>query len=119
MESWRLLRQQPPALFSQGVLVWGQPESTMDEIISCWLSDLIYETEAVYALQQVDCFAGEWTELVKARNYLNNQPKHCIGPRITSRQQVTDIRFAKLAKAWAFNSPRSLPRRGVQFAPRN
>ena len=95
----RELRRQQPFLFSSGVRVWLQPESTMDSTISCMLSDMIKEDEGFeHCLQQVDMFGGEHTDACLKRNFLNNQAKHTIGPKVTAKMQLTDVRFAKLGK---------------------
>ena len=49
MKSWRALRRQHPALFKQGVRVWGHPTACMDEVICAWHSEL-NEEEALMQL---------------------------------------------------------------------
>ena len=71
----------------------------MDEQVSCFLSELIVEEEYSQCLQSVDLFSGEHTDSTMLTNYLNQQVKHTIGPKVTSKVQVTDVRFAKLGKS--------------------
>ena len=41
--------------------VWCQPAAWADEIISCWISDLLHEYQP-QCITLVDCFSGQWTE---------------------------------------------------------
>ena len=45
-----------------------------------------------------DMFAGEHTETTRQRKFVNGQTDHTIGPKVTAKAQVVDVRFAKLAK---------------------
>eukprot|EP00974_Lingulodinium_polyedra_P030709 2955836-Lingulodinium_polyedra.AAC.1 len=80
MKPWRELRRKFPALFQQGVRVWGRPTAYMDEVACCWHSELIAE-EAPQALLSQDCFSGELTPCVLAGKLLRQQVQHVTGPR--------------------------------------
>ena len=102
MRTWRQLRQKFPKLFKLGVRVWGQREMTMDEMICGLLTqtdreDLERRGHSQSVLQ-VDLFGGEHTEYSLDQKWLANQPQNTIGQKQTAKLQLTDIRFAKLAK---------------------
>lgn len=99
MKSWRALRAQHPVLFTKGVRVWGQPSAYQDSVLCCWHSELIKEeTGGNGAIHLVDMFSGEWTEDVLNKNYVRQQTKVGIGPKVTAKIQPTDVKFAKLGK---------------------
>ena len=72
--------------------------------VLCWVEAicaLLSETdksEAPQAIVQTDMFGGEHTPLMKDLCFMHQQVQHVIGPKQTSRLQVTDIRFAKIGK---------------------
>ncbi len=45
-----------------------------------------------------DCVASEHSPELRLKKWLNNSVQHAIGMRQTAKTQVTDVRFAKLAK---------------------
>jgi hypothetical protein len=96
MQPYRVLRKKMPHLFTN-VCVCGQEKAYMDEVICDFHSRL---TEAVVGpcIHQVDMFSGELTEHMEAVNYLRSQVKTVIGPKQTSKLQVTDITFAVMGK---------------------
>ena len=108
--SWRAARRQDPSLFYRcregdestwqlaGVRVWFQPRATEDGSIAVWLNDLSVEEGDRFTLSSTDCVSSEHSPEVRLRKWLNNSPQHTIGIRQTAKQQVTDIRFAKLGK---------------------
>ena len=78
--------------------MWSQSKATEDTIIASWLSDLIVEGGFKQCLKSVDCVASEHTPHMVTKHFLNQQIGHTIGMRQTAKTQVTDVRFAKIAK---------------------
>ena len=97
MKSWRQQRSKNPELFER-IYLMGQKKAYMDEIICSWHSLILEEEFPLGVLHQVDMFSGELTETVEALNWSRQQVKTVIGPKQTSKLQVTDITFSKLAK---------------------
>ena len=65
----------------------------------CMLSEISAEEhDFAPCVVSVDMFAGEHTETTREVKHLNLQPGHCVGPKVTAKAQVTDVRFAKLGK---------------------
>ena len=63
------------------------------------ISDICWEeSQGRPCIVSVDMFGGEHTETARERKYANLQPGHTIGPKVTAKMQVTDIRFSKLGK---------------------
>ncbi len=110
LKEWREVRRARPDLFYRRhtgpedewvpgkVRVWSQSKATEDTIIASWLSDLIVEDGFTQCLKSVDCVASEHTPHMVTKQYLNQQIPHTIGMRQTAKTQVTDVRFAKMAK---------------------
>ena len=77
--------------------MWAQPAAWADEIIQCWLSDLL--AQYVYqSINCVDCFSGQWTENVLHTSWLNSQMQIPIGPECTPLLQLTDTLISFSAK---------------------
>ena len=77
--------------------VWSQPAAWADEIISCWISDLL--KQYVYqSINAIDCFSGQWTENALHTSWLNSQMQIPIGPDCTPLLQLTDTLCSFTAK---------------------
>ncbi len=79
-----------------------QPNASQDAILGHWHSELIAEEcrecgeEA--AIHTVDCFMGELCESVEQHKHVVGQVTHVVDVKQTGKQQVTDLRFGRLAK---------------------
>ncbi len=82
----------------QAVRVWLQKKATKDGIIAAWLSDLIVEEGDKFSMISTDANASEHSPELRLKKWLNNSVQHTIGMRKTAKTQVTEVRFAKLAK---------------------
>ena len=69
--------------------MWSQPAAWADEIISCWISDLVSEY-TIQSINVVDCFSGQWTENTMWTSWLNQQFQIPIGPDCTPICQLAD-----------------------------
>ena len=78
--------------------IWSQPAAWADEVIHCWLSDLIKAEYQQQCLFQVDCCSGQWTERVMQTLWLNQQLQTPIAPDATPLLQLTDTCQAFCAK---------------------
>ena len=87
-----------PELFDGSVLIYGQKEACEDEAICCMLAELLHAEHPDGCLLSVDMFGGEHTACSAANQFCLNQVMHTVGPHVTAKQQITDIRFAKLGK---------------------
>ena len=99
MRSWRDLRRKEPELFQQGVLIWGSPNAYQNEVTCAMMSKELEQHFPNGCLHQVDMFSGELTETMEALNFMRNQVKTIVPPKLTSKGQVTDLGFARDAKA--------------------
>jgi len=90
MSGWRKLRQSLGASVFRRLRVWSQPAAWADEVIHCWLSDLIKNEYQPQALFQVDCCSGQWTERVMHTLWLNQQVQTPVAPDTTPILQLTD-----------------------------
>ena len=63
-----------------------------------------------FAMKSVDCVASEHTSYMDRHSYMTNQIVHTIGMRQTAKTQITDIRFARLAKVAAEKGKTTLRR---------
>ena len=98
LSSWRAARRAQSHMFEAGVLVYGQPESTEDESVCCLIAEEIRHEAPHGCLLSVDLFGGEHTACTSTVHWLYQQVVHTIGPHVTNKLQLTDVRFAKLAK---------------------
>ncbi len=99
MRSWRELRRKEPELFQQGVLIWGSPNAYQNEVTCAMMSKELEQHCPNGCLHQVDMFSGELTETMESLNFMRNQVKTIVPPKLTSKGQVTDLGFARDAKA--------------------
>ena len=77
----------------------------MDSVICCFHAEQIREEidslTGVYnaaVIHLCDAFAGEWQEEVKNLDFVLNIVKTLLGPKVTAKIQLTDVRFSKMAK---------------------
>ena len=96
LKSFRQVRKQQPELFTN-ISVVGQEKAYMNEIV-CDRHSTLIEEEVGPCVHQVDMFSGELTEHMENMNFLRGQVKTVIGPKQTSKLQVTDICFSVLGK---------------------
>ena len=78
------------AIVFRRLRVWTQPAAWADEVIHCWLSDLLKEEYQPQALFQVDRRSGQWTERVMHTLWLNQQVQTPVAPDSTPILQLTD-----------------------------
>ena len=101
-KSWKELIKKEGQEAVSGFGVWMQPNASQDAILGHWHSELIAEVcrecgeEA--AIHTVDCFMGELCESVEQHKYEVGQVTHVVGMKQMGKQQVTDLRFGRLAK---------------------
>ena len=98
LSGWRKLRQSLGHDAFRRLRIWSQPAAWADEVIHCWLSDLIrseYQPQCVF---QVDCCSGQWTERVMHTLWMNQQLQTPIAPDVTPLLQLTDTCQAFCAK---------------------
>ncbi len=98
MGQWVQSRQKLGHKHFKQLRVWCQPAAWADEVISCWVSDLIAE----YVLQSInvfDCFSGQWTEATLHTSWLNSQLQIPVGPDTTPLLQITDTCISAQAKS--------------------
>ena len=62
------------------------------------LAELLHDEHPDGCLLSVDMFGGEHTACYDANHFCLNQVLHTVGPHVTAKQQITDIRCAKLGK---------------------
>ncbi len=98
MGQWLQLRNQLGHQQFQQLRVWCQPAAWADEVISCWISDLLAEL-VWQSINAVDCFSGQWTEATLHTAWLNNQFQIPVGPDTTPLLQVTDTCISAQAKS--------------------
>jgi hypothetical protein len=87
LSGWRKLRQSLGADAFRRLRIWSQPAAWADEVIHCWLSDLIKAEYQQQCLFQVDCCSGQWTERVMQTLWLNQQLQTPIAPGATPLPQ--------------------------------
>jgi hypothetical protein len=97
--------------------VWCQPAAWADEIISCWVSDLLHEYQP-QCITLVDCFSGQWTETTLFTAWLNSQMQLPIGPDCTPLLQVTDTCQSAQGKAAGNRRKEQLRLQGMELARR-
>ena len=99
MASWRKLRAQEPALFSQ-MTVWQSPTAFVDGVIWGWQqSEESSRFESL--LRMVDSLATSWSPDSQQRNWLSQCVQAAVPPGCTPLVQLTDTAFSMPAKARA------------------
>ena len=98
MRNWVKLREELGHERFQSVRVWTQPAAWADEIISCWVSDLVSEY-LHQSINVVDCFTGQWTETCLWNSWLNQQFQVPMGPDTTPVLQLADTCCIAVGKA--------------------
>ena len=97
--------------------IWCQPAAWADEIISCWVSDLLHSYQP-QCITVVDCFSGQWTETSLFTAWLNSQMQLPIGPDCTPLLQVTDTCQSAQGKAAGNRRKEQLRLQGMELARR-
>ena len=98
MKGFRKLRTKRPDLFQGEVLVRQQPAAICDSIIYHWQQRLEH-SEFPQSLDQVDAFAGAWTETADETAFLTNRLRSCVPASCTGLVQLTDVGLAMPAKS--------------------
>ena len=89
MRNWVKLRNELGFEQFLRLRVWCQPAAWADEIISCWISDLIFML-VFQALCGIDCFTGQWTDCTVQTAWLNFQMQIPFPPETTPMLQPSD-----------------------------
>ena len=97
--------------------VWCQPAAWSDEVISCWISDLVHEYQK-QCITVLDCFSGQWTETSLFTAWLNSQMQLPIGPDCTPLLQVTGTCQSAQGKAAGNQTKQQLRLQGMEVARR-
>ena len=89
MAGWVRLRSQLGEDQFLSVRIWQQPAAWADEVISCWVLDLLFQY-LIQSINIVDCFSGQWTAACLYTSWLNQQCQIPVGPDCTPMLQVAD-----------------------------
>ena len=98
MREWVKLRSELGEELFQELRVWSQPAAWADEVIHCWLVEVLGSL-VTQSINVCDCFAGQWTPRVLESSWLSQMAVVPVGPDCTPILQVADVAVIGPAKS--------------------